>query len=84
MTSRGIAGLGRRNGCQSWRWLRELSKPCVAGGTLWDTLIEVKGKKDIPTQPWRWLRWRKGRERGELLTHVLGPEQLSVIDALRL
>ena len=32
----------------------------------------------------RWLRWRKGRERWELLTNVVGPEQLSVIDALRL
>jgi Transposase DDE domain len=84
LTSRGIAGLGRRNGCQSWRWLRELSKTCVAGGTAWDTLIEVKGKKDIPTQTLRWLRWRKGRERWELLTNVLGPEQLSVSDALRL
>jgi IS4 transposase len=30
------------------------------------------------------LRWRKGRERWELLTNVLGPEQLSVIDARRL
>jgi len=32
----------------------------------------------------RWLRWRPGRERWELLTHVLGPEQWSVIEALRL
>lgn len=84
LTSRGIAGLCRRNGCQSWRWLRELSKTFVAGGTAWDTLIEVKGKKDIPTQTLRWLRWRKGRERWELLTNVLGPAQLSVIDALSL
>src|SRR5262249_27388885 len=32
LTSRGIAGLWRRHGCQSWRWLRELSKTFVAGG----------------------------------------------------
>jgi hypothetical protein len=84
LTSRGIAGLCRRNGCQSWRWLRALSKTFVAGGTVWDTLIEGKGKKDIPPQTLRWLRWRKGRERWELLTNVVVPEQLSVLDALSL
>jgi len=56
LTSRGIAGLCRRNGCQSGRWLREVSKTWGAGGTAWDTLSEVKGKKDIPTQTLRWLR----------------------------
>jgi hypothetical protein len=84
LTSRGIAGLCRRHGCQSWRWLRELSQTCVAGGTAWDTLIEVKGKKDIPPQTLRGLRWRKGRERWELLTNVLVPAQLSGLDALSL
>jgi Transposase DDE domain len=84
LTSRGMAGRCRRNGCQSWRWRRALSKPCVAGGTVWDTLIEVKGKKASPTQTWRWLRWRQGRERWELLTHVVVPEPWSVLDALRL
>jgi hypothetical protein len=83
-TSRGLAGLWRRNGCQSWRWLREVSKTWVAGGTAWDTLIEVKGKKDIAPRPLRWLRWRKGRERWELLTNVLVPEPLSVMEALSL
>src|SRR5262249_22004925 len=84
LTSRGIAGRCRRNGCQRWRWLRELSKTWGAGGTAWDTLIEVKGKKDIPTQTLRWVRWRKGRESWELLTNVLVPEQLSGLDALSL
>lgn len=84
LTSRGIAGLCRRNGCQSWRWLRELAQTWVAGGTAWDPLIEVKGTKDIPPQPLRWVRWRKGRERWELLTTVVVPAQWSVIDALSL
>ena len=84
VTSRGIAGLCRRHGGQSWRWLRELSKTCVAGGTAWDTLIEVKGNKDSPTQTLRWVRWRKGREHWELLTNVVVPEPWSVSDALRL
>jgi hypothetical protein len=84
LTSRGIAGRCRRHGCQSWRGRRELSKTWVAGGTAWDTLIEVKGKKDIPTQTLRWVRWRKGRERWERLTNVVVPEPLSVIEALSL
>ena len=52
LTSRGIAELCRRNGCQSWRWLRELSKTCVAGaqpGGHPD--IEVKGKRISPRRP---------------------------------
>jgi len=84
LTSRGMAGLWRRNGCQRWRWLRALSKTGVAGGIAWATLIEVKGKQDSPTQTLRWLRWRKGRERWELRTTVWVPEPLSVSDALRL
>jgi hypothetical protein len=84
LPSRGLAGRCRRNGCQRWRWLRELAQTGVAGGTVWDTLIEVTGKKALPPQTLRWLRWRKGRERWELRTKVWGPEQWSVIDALRL
>jgi Transposase DDE domain len=84
LSARGIVGLCRRNGRQSWRWLRDLSKTYSAGGTAWDTLIEIKGKKDIPTQTLRWLRWRKGRESWELLTNVLEPERLSIRDALGL
>ena len=39
LSERGLVGLCRRNGRQSWRWLRELSKTYIAGGTAWDTLI---------------------------------------------
>ena len=84
LSERGLFGLCRRNGRQSWRWLRELSKTSSAEGTAWDTLIEIKGKKDIPTQTLRWIRWRKGRERWEMLTNVLEPKRLSIRDALRL
>jgi len=84
LSARGIFGLCRRNGRQSWRWLRELSKTYIAGGTACDTLIEIKGKKGTPTQTLRWISWRKGREKRELLTNVLEPERLSVQDALRL
>ena len=84
LSARGLFGLCRRHGRQSWRWLRELSKTSIAEGTAWDTLIEIKGNKDIPTQTLRWLRWRKGRERWEMLTNVVEPQRLSIRDALRL
>ena len=84
LSERGIFGLCRRNGRQSWRWLRDLSTTFIAGGTAWDTLIAIKGAKDIPPQPLRWLRWRKGRESLEMLTNILEPERLSIRDALGL
>ena len=84
LSERGLCGLCRRNGRQSWRWLRELSKTYIAEGTAWDTLIEIKGKKDIPTQTLRWIRWRKGRESWEMLTNVLEPKRLSIRYALSL
>jgi hypothetical protein len=83
-SARGLCGLCRRHGRQSWRWLRELSKTSRAEGTAWDTLMELKGKQDIPTQTLRWIRWRKGRESGERLTNVVEPQRLSIRDALRL
>ena len=84
LRARGIAGFCRRNGRQSWRWVQDLSKTYVAGGTAYDTLVEVKGTGDSPTQRLRWMRWRKGREVRELLSNVLEPRELSVVDALRL
>jgi Transposase DDE domain len=84
LRERGLGGLCRRNGRQSWRWLRELSKTFIAGGTAWDTLIEIKGKKGIPTQSLRWIKWRKGGESWEILTNVLEPKRLSIQDALSL
>jgi len=82
--ARGLCGLCRRNGRQSWRWLRELSKTYIAAGTAWDTLIEIKGPKALPTQTLRWIRWRKGRERWEMLTTIVEPQRLSIRDALSL
>src|SRR5262249_25480065 len=84
LRERGLGGLWRRNGRQGWAGLRALSKTYIAGGTAWDTLIKIKGKKAIPTQTWRWLRWRKGRESWERLTNVIEPQRLSIRDALRL
>jgi hypothetical protein len=84
LNERGLFGLCRRNGRQSWRHLADLSQTYLGGGTAWDTLVESKGKKDIPTQTLRWLRWCKGRERWEMVTTVLEPEQVSLQEALGL
>jgi Transposase DDE domain len=84
LSERGLFGLCRRHGRQSWRWLRDLSKTLIAGGTAWDTLIEIKGKQELSPQTLRWLRWRKGSESWEMVTNVLEPEQLSIRDALSL
>lgn len=83
LNTRNLAGLCRRNGRQSWRWVCDLSTTAVAGGTAYDTLVEIKGTRDRPTQRLRWVRWRKGREVRELLTNVLEPRMLSVRDALQ-
>ena len=84
LSSHSLAGLCRRNGRQSWRWVCDLSTTAVAGGIAYDTLVELKGTKDTPTQRLRWVRWRKGRDVRELLTNVLEPCVLSVPDALRI
>jgi Transposase DDE domain len=84
LSERDLFGLCRRNGGQSWRWRAELSKTLIAGGIAWETLVEGKGKKDIPTQTLRWLRGRKGRESLEMVTNCLEPKELSIRDALSL
>ena len=78
-----LAGLGRRNGRQSWRWVCDLSTTYIAGGTASDLRGEIKGQGAIPTQRLRWGRWRKGRDVRELWTNVLEPSVLSVTEALR-
>src|SRR5262249_5189356 len=83
LSTHSIAGLWRRNGRQSWRWVRDLSTTSIAGGTASDILVEIKATGAIPTQHLRWVRWRQGRDVRELWTNVLEPSVLSVTDALR-
>jgi hypothetical protein len=84
LAARGLAGVCRRNTCQSWRWVQDLQKTPLAGGGLWDTVVEVPGKGDSPPQSLRWIGWRKGRTVHELLTNVLEPTRLSAAEALAL
>jgi hypothetical protein len=50
LTSRRLVGVCRRNACQSWRWVQELRKAPLAGGGLWETLVELPGKGASPSQ----------------------------------
>jgi hypothetical protein len=79
-----LSGVCRRNTCQSWRWVQDLRKASVDGGTLWDSVVELPAKGDLPPQRLRWIRWRKGREGRELLTNILELPLLSAEDALTL
>jgi hypothetical protein len=84
LTSRELCGVCRRHACQSWRWVQDLRNARLDGGTLWDSIVELPGKGDLPPQRLRWIRWRKGREVRELLTNVLEPTPLSAEAALAL
>jgi hypothetical protein len=84
LTSHGLAGVCRRNAAQSWRWVRDLRKAPMEGGTLWESIVELQGKGDLPPQRLRGIRWRKGQELRELLTNVLEPPGLSAEEALAL
>jgi Transposase DDE domain len=84
LTTQGLAGLCRRNARQSWRWLCDLRQTSLAGGGLWETLVQRPGRGTSPPQTLRWIRWRQGREARELLTNVLDPLQLTAEEALAL
>jgi hypothetical protein len=84
LTSRRLVGVCRRNACQSWHWVQDLRKTPLAGGGLWETLVELPGKGASPSQTLRWVGWRKGRDVRELLTNVLDPQRLTAEEALAL
>jgi len=83
LRERGLGGLWRRNGPQSWRGRRALSQTSLAGGTAGDTLLEIQGNKASPTQTLRWRRGRQGREQWERWPNVLEPKRVSLREALR-
>jgi Transposase DDE domain len=84
LAAHGLSGVCRRNACQSWQWVRDLRQTPLAGGGLWDTLVQLPGKGEHPPQLLRWIRWRKGRAVHELLTNVLDPHCLAAEEALAL
>jgi Transposase DDE domain len=84
LSAHDLTGVCRRNARQSWRWVRDLRQTSLAGGGLWDTVVELPRTRDHPPQELRWIRWRHGREVRELLTNVLEPTGLTAEEALAL
>jgi hypothetical protein len=77
-------GLFRRNRRLGLRKLQRLRKRRHLGGCLEDWLVQAGSGVSAPVQTLRYIRWRRGRTRYELLTNVLDPERLAASEALAL
>jgi hypothetical protein len=66
------------------RWNRRLGKRHHEGGRLEDWLVQAGSGATAPVQALRYIRWRRGRSRYELLSNVLDPAWLSAVEALAL
>jgi DDE family transposase len=77
-------GLVRRNRQLSLRKIQRLRKRRIHGGLLEDWLVRAGTGVSAPTQLLRYIRWRRGGTRYELLTNVLAPARLSAEEALDL
>jgi len=74
----------RRNRQLGLRKLQRLRKRPYAGGLLEDWLVRAGSGVSAPAQTLRYIRWRRGGTRRELLTSVLAPTQLTAPEALAL
>jgi hypothetical protein len=77
-------GVVRRNRQLSLRKLQRLRKRRIHGGLLEDWLVHAGTGVSAPRQLLRFVRWRRGGTRYELLTNVLAPARLSAEEALDL
>ena len=77
-------GLVRRNRQLSLHKLQRLRKRRHADGVLEDWLVRAGSGVSAPTQLLRYIRWRRGGTRYELLTNVLAPTRLAADEALAL
>jgi hypothetical protein len=82
--ARGCWGLVRRNRVLSLHKLQRLSTRRHAGGGVEDWLVRAGSGATAPPQTLRYIRWRPGRTRHELLTNVLSPTRLAAAEALAL
>jgi len=80
----GCWGLVRRNRLLGLHKLQRLSKRRHAGGCLEDWLVRAGSGLTAPAQTLRYIRWRHGRTRHELLTNVLSPTRLAAAEGLAL
>jgi hypothetical protein len=82
--TQGCWGLFRRNRLVSLHKLQRLSKRRHSGGCLEDWLVRAGTGATAPPQLVRYIRWRRGGTRYELLTNVLAPARLAAAEALAL
>ena len=77
-------GIVRRNRLLSLHKLQRLRKRRIHGGQLEDWLVRAGTGASAPRQLLRYIRWRRGGTRYEVLTNVLAPARLSAEEALDL
>ena len=77
-------GVVRRNRQLSLHKLQRLRRRRIHGGRLKDWPVRAGTGVSAPRQLLRYVRWRRGGTRYELLTNVLAPARLSAEEALDL
>jgi len=77
-------GLVRRRRQLTLRKLERRRKCRYAGGLLEEWLVRAGTGVTAPAQTLRYIRWRRGGTRHEILTNVLSRERLSAEEALAL
>jgi hypothetical protein len=84
LAAHGCWGLVRRNRRLSLHTGQRLRKRRIHGGLLEDWLVDAGTGVSTPIQRLRYIRWRRGGTRYELLTHGLAPARMSAEEALDL
>jgi Transposase DDE domain len=82
--TQGCWGLVRRNRQLTLHKLQRLRKRRHADGVLEDWLVRAGTGGSAPAQLLRYIRWRRGGTRYEVLTNVLAPTRLAADEALAL
>jgi hypothetical protein len=77
-------GVVRRNRALKLHKLQRLRKRCIHGGLLEDCLVRAGAGTSAPAQTLRYIRWRRGGTRYEILTNVLSSSRLTAEEALDL
>jgi len=77
-------GVVRRNRQLGLHKLQRLRKRRTQGGLLEDWLVRAGSGQSAPAQTLRYIRWRRGGTRYEVLTNVLTPARLTAEEALDL
>ena len=84
LAAQGCWGVVRRNRQLTLRKVQRLRRRRIHGGLLEDWVVEAGTGGSAPIQRLRFIRWRRGGTRYELLTNVLAPARLSAEEALDL